>query len=424
MRAFDNVLQIKKQDLNFNTICCFGSAFLLSLYIFFPVIPYRSMFGIGSVFTLLLGDMSKIKTLLVLPKKDMIYLAALLYTGLSLFIAGNGYIGTEIFRALIFAFFILHLVGASGENCHLFLAVFSAFSFAFMIATYLQYYGANFIVSFVRQYLGSNQDALEYYYTLESWSSYCGLANSTAENSFFISFAAAMTCSKLFGKRISLGNAVLYVLCMGAVMLTSKRALVLTNIFMFIACGFLSKKFQVKKNTLFKFVISALLLITVMVIINMQTSAFTNLIKRFETTSLLNGRDNIYSGLLKRIGTGFLFGNGFANTYHYYSQGAHNIYIQLLYELGIIGLSLYVWYFAVNLKNAVQSYRVSSNEENKEQLLMCFYFQGLFLLYGLSGNPLFTGNMLYIYFVILAITQNLRRKVKNEDSYTNIQQSI
>lgn len=424
MNAFGGVLQIKKRDLNFNTVCCACSAFLLSLYIFFPLIPYRSTYGIMSAFILLIGDISKTKAMIVLQKKDMIFLAALFYTGASLVIAGNSYTGTEIFQVFIFAFLIFHLIDISGENFHFFLLFFSVFSLAFMIATYLQYYGSNIIVSFIRQYFISNQESMEYYYTLESWSSYCGLANTSAENSFFISFAASVTCAKFLGKRISWVNVVLYVLCVGAIMLTSKRGIMLANLVMFIACGFLSKKFQVKKNTILRFIISVVLLISIMAIINMQTSALTKLIERFKTTSLLNGRDNIYLGLLQRLGTGFLFGKGFANTYLYYSQGAHNIYIQLLYDLGIVGLVLYVWYFAVNLKSAVQSYRISSNEENKEQLLMCFYFQGLFLVYGLSGNPLFTGNMLYIYFVILAATQNLRRKVKNENSHTHIQQSI
>ncbi|MDE7279393.1 MAG: hypothetical protein K2N26_06670, partial [Oscillospiraceae bacterium] len=91
MNAFGTALQIKKRDLNFNTVCCACSAFLLSLYIFFPLIPYRSMYGISSAVILFIGDICKTKSLIVLQKKDMIYLAALLYTGFSLIAAGNSY---------------------------------------------------------------------------------------------------------------------------------------------------------------------------------------------------------------------------------------------------------------------------------------------------------------------------------------------
>ena len=135
----------------------------------------------------------------------------------------------------------------------------------------------------------------------------------------------------------------------------------------------------------------ASVVLTVLYNTNEFVSTFLN---RFVGDDIMTGRDTIYETLMADFGeSNFLIGRGTSATYELAEEGAHNIYIQILYDHGIIFsfpyyiLLLYNYYLAF-----------------KNNCPLSIFVQTMFLVYGLSGNPLYSNMfmMIYIYHVLYA----------------------
>ena len=106
-----------------------------------------------------------------------------------------------------------------------------------------------------------------------------------------------------------------------------------------------------------------------------------------------------------------LFGYGvgsyniYCNNMGYFSGAlhAHNIYIQMLAETGIVGFMLFMVAFISSLLKTVEITRktmmTSNNSTLKVIILFSLYMQLFFLLYGFSGNPLYNFTQLFVYFI-------------------------
>lgn len=94
----------------------------------------------------------------------------------------------------------------------------------------------------------------------------------------------------------------------------------------------------------------------------------------------------------------------------------HNIYLQLLCETGIIGFALFISFFAVlwiQTKNAyIDCIKLDKNENLTWGIALkfSFMFQTFFLLYGLTGNPLYDQSWQIIYMFSVAICMGYRYK--------------
>ena len=91
-------------------------------------------------------------------------------------------------------------------------------------------------------------------------------------------------------------------------------------------------------------------------------------------------------------------------------SNAHNIFINILVERGLIGLILFVGFIIFYFKNIVKEYK-NLNQNNAESLFIYLIGVGLlgFILIGMTGNDLFlnsgfiTGWPMYISLFLLAI---------------------
>jgi len=91
------------------------------------------------------------------------------------------------------------------------------------------------------------------------------------------------------------------------------------------------------------------------------------------------------------IGTIYGFGS---NMY------AHNIYLQLLCETGVVGFLVFLGAFAVTLRQTTKL--LSSGAGDRMLLQVALYVQVFFLLYGLTGNPLYDSSALVPYLLSAA----------------------
>ena len=105
---------------------------------------------------------------------------------------------------------------------------------------------------------------------------------------------------------------------------------------------------------------------------------------------------------------------------------AHNIYLQLLAETGILGFVVFAFFFISTLINGWQYLkwiRINGKTmDGNEELHMMFSIamQIFFLLYGITGNPLYDKETYVPYYMACAITSyyvNNRRRL-SEDKIT------
>lgn len=94
---------------------------------------------------------------------------------------------------------------------------------------------------------------------------------------------------------------------------------------------------------------------------------------------------------------------------------AHNTYIQLLCETGVVGFAWYILWMGYMLYGAIKLYVFLRNfpkENESERIYIGFAlgFQIFFLLYCMTGNPLYDYEMFVPYYVSCAVTECYKEK--------------
>lgn len=220
---------------------------------------------------------------------------------------------------------------------------------------------------------------------------------------------------EVFDQKTKRGLILLFVIIYGAVLLTGKRAHSIFIIFAAVAAyWFLNKD---KKQGRFFYLIAGLsAFVAVYIIAAHFYPPLYNIINRFEYTisrnNLLSGRQNLFLECLNMFKSSPLFGSGWGSyTFLTVSrfQDAHNVYLQLLAENGIILSIPFYAFFLVNwvhVAKAVSSLTLSGLLKNQNDTIMAgsaLFFQTFFLFYCLSGNPLYDIQMLFPYFFTCSI---------------------
>lgn len=403
-------MTIKLNLTNNKKLYCFASI-LVGIYIFFPFFKFRNLSALLGTVIFLLLSLTSYKSFRIAKGTEIMFLITILYSYLVTAISrvnGNaGEIGSSIGLGFIICFGVYYIHNRIHIENKLFLVILVVFSVFFMIATYLQFSGVQSLQQFVYRYINS-QESIEDYMAAQSWGSYYGLASTNFENAFFISISSAFFFAYSFKTQRKWIPVVLYAVSIGAIMLSGKRSILIANALVVITCLLTMRRDKMNVKTVVRVLMIAVVLIGVIEYINYKTNVFKLLIDKSATTAtLLNGREDIYSSLLSSMNGYWIFGHGLGSTYTVYSQGAHNIYIQLLYELGIVGVCLFVLFFIHKLKKAYVLMRQDADDNRCIVSISCFYLQLLFLIYGLSGNPLFYNSSLLIYFIAVSIVEGI-----------------
>lgn len=116
-----------------------------------------------------------------------------------------------------------------------------------------------------------------------------------------------------------------------------------------------------------------------------------------ETGDITNGRILLISAMLDIFKQHPIFGIGPLSTSSYYGDYlGHNIYLQTLAEMGIVGFVALISMLVVCLRNQI---RVVKSDRSDEYEYLALFVQLFVIFYGLFGNPLFS----YVFIIPYAL---------------------
>lgn len=233
----------------------------------------------------------------------------------------------------------------------------------------------------------------------------CGLSPIQNANAMYIS--AFIMCCLIGMFKYNKKYIFLFLIGFVALMLCSKRgvllAIIITSLLFY--CIYVSKEKKGFVKSFFKIMFFILIfsIIGLFIIKNYFPDAL-RIIERFTNQNdITTGRKDIYEVLLDAYFNGnIIFGNGlFYSRYKLLivfgtANDAHNIYIQVLTELGLPGMFCFLLIIFSTLKKIIKVEKFDN-----VLIMMATFYTFLFLIYGITGNGLFDLSILpFWYFLI------------------------
>ena len=120
------------------------------------------------------------------------------------------------------------------------------------------------------------------------------------------------------------------------------------------------------------------------------------------------GRDQLWTQAITYFNDNKLWGIGWTNYRNIFilrHTHVHNIYLQLLCETGILGFLIFIGFFITNLRLTLRKIKRSLPDSNEYSwLMLSLFIQLFFLLYGITGNPLYDVEETIFYFFAIGIS--------------------
>ncbi|AQS52646.1 hypothetical protein BW727_100238 [Jeotgalibaca dankookensis] len=260
-----------------------------------------------------------------------------------------------------------------------------------------------------------------------------GFTNQTAPNAFLISVGIALLFSRLYSKIDSkLVTKLFFVLYLLALSMTLKRSFILANVGSVLVLTYLYYRAESNKiSVLVKILVGTVGLVSILFMISPFIPTIQDTVARFGLTEAgidSSGRDWIYKLGLRMFLLSPIFGHGmdsvpvfYANNYGVFElQQMHNIYIQMLAEVGMFITLIVLFLFAINYRVAYKMVKESLKKDDKKAtyvLSSSLYIQTFWLIYGFFGNPLTEHTYLLIYLLFSSITlfyfKNSKKEILN-----------
>ena len=247
-------------------------------------------------------------------------------------------------------------------------------------------------------------------------------AYSAITGGFLVSGLGAGFFLQRSGKKTSVLWYCILVLYIAAIIYINKRAFILDiaiAVFVFYCIHFLEKRksYKIQWKTTLVYIIIGVILIALLVSNPIVNKAANEIVVKFTNgDTTLSGRTNLYKLAIDHFLSHPIMGIGWGK-YRESTQGylnstvltyeTHNVYLQLLSETGIIGISSFLWAVFSTLFRTIKKYKKSlkSNDKMLQSTYGLALFQQLFFLtYCLSGNPLYDYNFVIMYFSGVALS--------------------
>lgn len=255
---------------------------------------------------------------------------------------------------------------------------------------------------------------------------YSGIVGERALAAYFMNVGVLIELSEYFiNKKLSSKNYIVILLYTVALMMTGKRMLFAIEL-VFIAAVIV---FSEAKGKYIKAVLGTCIIVPiVLVLVNAipQTQVLLQRMSQYSGDDMLNGRQYFWNYCLLMfsrkplMGYGFdSFNTAFADEIHYVYKGrvwdmyAHNIYYELLGEVGIIGLTIFICLIGYALYMTIRLMKSEQLIDIQKKFVFCALgFQLMFIIYGFTGNCLYENEQLMLCFLGMLISTLASKETK------------
>lgn len=248
---------------------------------------------------------------------------------------------------------------------------------------------------------------------------YVGLNLFPGLNAFFMAVGMGISIVSIWNKKEKkiaslIINIILFILYMIAILLTTSRAMLLASSISLLILVTIYTHTNIKKRIKAIYVLGITLFI--MIIIAMKfIPDMLNVFGRMTDKTTIDNRLILYNFALDLFNEKPLLGQGintfvgltFMNSEMIEKTFAHNVVIQLLAETGLIGTIAIILPFVctliITIKKVFKAKVLLGKGEIVDSLMSALYVQIIFLLYFISGNPIYDYNLLLMYFLFISI---------------------
>lgn len=297
------------------------------------------------------------------------------------------------------------------------LRLFSIIYFIYCFCTIWFYFDSSLYLNYIVDLFPDTRDRL-----IEWYNSGCmaGLTNHYSTNGMFIASGLIIYCCHMLKyKKKSKMNYFLIVFAIISLLLTGKRGHIL------FAAGALFTTYYIytgrNKRNRWQKVFGILFIVFcgfgILLTAVPQLSTFvTRFQESMDSGDITNNRKIFWTLAIQLFKNNPILGIGwnrfrsFSESILNYSAHAHNIYIQLLCETGILGFITYITWIIFMLYKGIENFillrkkSINSGDYSLYHMAFSVAYQVFFVLYGFTGNPLYDEETFIVYFVACAIT--------------------
>jgi len=223
--------------------------------------------------------------------------------------------------------------------------------------------------------------------------SYHGITDQTGRNAFYISIGIAVLTSFIFStkkmtwkKRILVLSAILVFFV--ALFLTGRRGSLLANIIsMLVVIAISAYKYRINiKKYIVPFIFIAGVFVALALLLIPETRRIFIRIISLSGNDISTGRFDLYKDVLRFWWKRPIIGMGIGSFNVRYGISAHNLYLQILAELGVIGLLVFLCFIIRRYINSLRHFLFS--DRNQSNNLIWIYIQTFSIIYCLVESPI------------------------------------
>lgn len=348
------------------------------------------------------------------PKGFFSILSLFIVIIVDLFMAENSYSLIYYGIALLLPFAVFDKI----KKSTFFIKLFVIMAMFFAIGCIINFiFPLMFKTVFFPMYSTSAQQSLTEVEMISGTSTYfAGFTSQVGYTSFFISLGiGAIFCLKdiIYKKTWSY----LMIVMFAGLLLTGKRGPIVFLLIALSVIYFWNEHGRARIVRLAK-IIGAFVLVFVLLAIIANVTKIDGIIRIYDalyaflTSGSLEdaGRTQLYEQALEYFRENPIFGIGWTNfrvLYDFRSTHVHCIYLQLLCETGLVGFGIFTIFFATRLKRTLKLLKETGDVGRTLEstwIKFSLFIQLYFLLYGITGNPLYDIEETIIYFFAIGIS--------------------
>lgn len=345
----------------------------------------------------------------------------------------NNLVSGGMIQLYIMIAFLMVAANTDGNWIDLWIRLTEFYVLAHAVATIIFYFNSSLFSQFARiMFSGDTLDAVLRYYRLGYMT---GLSGHFSTNGMILGIGFLFYFEELLyyrriptnerNRKAQIFNLVAMLLVFYALILSSKRAPLLAAVFAICFTAIVYKRNKIARRLLILIAI-VIVLVAAYSILQNVIPGLSTIVDKFETleesdAGVLNGRSGLWQLALTMFGQNPVFGCGFGSYSVYATQAgsittsAHNHYLQVLSELGIVGLVLYILAF---ISSAVLAFKkllkISSNpqvdNETVKALCIALDIQIFTIIYCITATALMYYYILIPFFIACSVARTIQGK--------------